>query len=166
MAGLSNYDCEGTLTIGGISMNRPAWCIQANENGNNGLFQFLTLAEIRGQNRILPGATGVLPFRRRVTETRYALRLLVTGDVDETGAVNADPIAGLVDNLDYLWTNVIDPPSTGNSLLAASWTPPGSAARTADIQVERCEPSGYNFDDTGSLWVGLMTIIVPEGRFS
>lgn len=166
MAGLANYDCDGVLTIGGISMNRPAWGIVPDENGNGGLLQLLTTVDIRGDDRIVPGVAGVIPYRRRITRSRYVFRLVVTGDVDETGAENADSVLGLVDNLDYLWDNVIEPPSASNSLLAASWTPPGSSARTADIHVVRCDQNQYSHREDSSIWIGSLTISVPEGRFS
>ena len=164
MAGLTNVDCEGTLTIAGISMNRAAWAILGDDRGNGGLFQLLTTVAVRGENRIIPGAAGVIPFRRRTTVTPYSFRLVVTGEVNSAGTVNADPVLGLVNNLEYLWDNVIDPPNTTTGTVAAVWTPPGATARNADIHVVRCEPVEYGLAGN-TLWVGRLQIESPSGRF-
>src|SRR5690606_28639964 len=101
-------------------------------------------------------ATGVIPHRRRITVTRHSLRLVVTGDVDENGAPNADSKSGLVENLDYLWDNVITPPTTGNSLRAASWVGPDAATRTANIHVVRCDQTRYALGGRSAIWEGLL----------
>jgi len=165
MAGLSNYDCEGTLTIGGVSLNRPAWAVAGDDRGNGGLFQLLTTVDLRGDDRIIPGAAGVVPFRRRQTVTRYSFRFLVTGAVDETGAVNADPIDGLADNLDYLWTNVLTPPATTTGTRTAVWTKPDASTVSAEVHVIRCEPTSYALG-TDSIWEGRLVLSSPSGRFS
>ena len=164
MAGLSNYDCEGVLSLNSVSMNRPAWAVVGDDRGAGGLFQLLTTVDIRGNDRTIPGSAGVIPFRRRTTVSRYSFRLIVTGEVDSTGAVNADPVLGLVNNLEYLWDNVIDPPNTTTGTVAASWTPPGAAARTANVHVVRCEVSNYGLADK-TLWEGRLVISNPSGRF-
>jgi hypothetical protein len=168
MPGLANYDCEGVLTLGGVSMNRPAWMISADQNGNGGLFQILTNVDVRGQDRLLPGAAGVIPYRRRVTASSLTFRLVVTGDVDETGAENADATAGLVDNLEYLWDNVVVPVASSTGTRAAVWTPPNSSARTANVHVVRMNPVQYAFQQnaSNSIWVGTLEISVPTGRFA
>lgn len=165
MAGLSNYDCEGTLTIGGISLNRPAWAVLGDDRGNGGLLQLLTTVDLRGDDRTIPGATGVLPFRRRQTVTRYSFRFLVTGDVDETGAVNVNAKNGLVDNLDYLWTNVLTPPATSTGTRAAVWTKPDATTVSSNVHVIRCEPTTYAMG-TSSIWEGRLVISSPSGRFA
>ena len=99
MAGLNGYDCEGTLTIGGISMNRLAWGVFGDESGTGGLVPLWVQTEQRGQDRVLPGAAGVIAYRRRETVTRHDLRILVVGDVDSAGAPVADHAEGLAANL-------------------------------------------------------------------
>lgn len=166
MAGLLDYDCEGTLTIDGISMNRPAWAIIGDDRGGGGLLQLLTTVDLRGDDKVIPGAAGVLPFRRRTTATRYSFRLLVTGEVNQSGAANANPITGLTNNLKYLWTNVIDPPSTATGTVSAVWTLPDATTLSSSVHVVRCEPTSYAFNDEQSIWEGRLVISSPGGKFT
>lgn len=167
MPGLTDYDCEGTLTIDGISMNRPAWGIIPDENGNGGLLQVITTVDVRGEDRVLPGASGVIPYRRRRTATRYTFRLIVTGDVDENGNPNADAKMGLIDNLLYLRDNVVDPLTTGDGTVPAIWTLPDASTLEADVHVMRCEQNLYGYDpnDVQAYWIGSLLISSPSGWF-
>jgi hypothetical protein len=79
---LNSYDCEGTLTVGGISLNTPAWAVQGDEDGALGLLALWVVTEQRGQDRLLPSVAGVIPYKRRETATRHDLRMLIVGDVD------------------------------------------------------------------------------------
>lgn len=165
MAGIENYDCDGTLVIGGVSMNRPAWMVGANESGEGGLLGLITNIEQRGQDRILPTATGVIPYPRRNTVTTHEIRLLVVGEVDLNGSVNANPTAGLVTNLQYLMANVVAPPGGTDGTRAATYTPPGGAALTADIHVTGMRQEGYYLRSL-TAWLGRLLISVPEAAFA
>ena len=129
MPGLLNYGCLGTLTIGGVSMNRPAWDLVD-------VSPLWLTGDVRGEDRILPGLTGVRSFKRRRTVTSHTLRLLVCGTVDRLGAVNADPLVGLYANLVYLRANVADPTGTGDGTRAAVLTKPGGGTLTGPVTVE------------------------------
>lgn len=167
MAGISNYDDDGVLVIGGVTMNCVAWMVGADEEGEGGLLELITLVEQRGENRILPGANGVIPYPKRNTETEHERRLLVVGEVDRLGNVNADHTAGLVTNLRYLMTNVVAPPGGTDGTRAATWTPPGagSAAVTADIQVTGLRQEQYALGQN-ALWLGKLLFKVPEAAFA
>lgn len=167
MAGLANYDDDGTLTIGGVSMNCPAWMVGADEDGEGGLLDFITNVETRGENRILPGANGVIPYPRRPTETEHDIRLVVIGEVDRLGVAQADHTAGLVANLQYLMTNVVTPPAAPTATRAATYTPPGtgSASITADLQVVGLRRESYALG-TNALWIGRMIVKIPEAAFA
>lgn len=165
MAGLNSYDCEGTLTIGGISMNRLAWGVFGDEEGQGGLLPLWVQTEQRGQDRVLPGATGVIAYRRRETATRHDLRLLVVGDVDSAGAPVADHAEGLAANLAYLESNVVQPTNLTDGTRAATLTVPGQTIRTADIHVLGLVPQTYRVGSTGSLFIGTLQISIPSGRF-
>lgn len=165
MAGINNFDCEGTLTIGGISMNRLAWSVLGDEFGNGGLVPLWVTTEQRGSDRIVPGAAGVIPYRRRETATTHSLRLLVVGDVNQNGVPNADARIGLAANLDYLESNVIQPTNTGDGTRAATLTVFGQTARSANIHVLGLIAREYRLGVQQSLFVGTLEISVPSGRF-
>lgn len=165
MAGLSDFACDGTLVIGGISMNRSAWMIGADEDGEGGLFQLITEVEQRGDDRILPTAVGVIPYRRRITRTPHSLRLVVVGDVDETGVDVADHSAGLDSNLDYLITNVVAPVASTTGTRAATYTTVGGRALTADIHVTGMRQKSYALGQN-AIWIGELLISVPAGAFT
>lgn len=166
MAGIDDYDCDGTLVIGGVSMNRPAWFVGADESGDGGLLGLITNIEQRGQDRILPSATGVIPYPRRNTVTTHELRLLVVGEVDDTGATVANPTAGLVANLQYLMSNVIAPPGGSDGTRAATYTPPGGGSSlSANIHVTGMRQEGYYLRSKAG-WLGRLLISVPEAAFA
>ena len=67
-------------------------------------------------DRIIPGATGVLAYRRRATVTVRSLQMLISGTHDRTGAAAADRYEGLQTNVEYLVDNVVDPAAAGRSV--------------------------------------------------
>lgn len=176
MAGLSNFDCEGVLTVGSttvpetasISMNRAAWAVVGDDTGTGGLLPLWITTEQRGQDRVLPGTAGVIAYRRRETVTRHDLRILVVGDVDQDGTAVADHAQGLAANLAYLEANVIQPAYSVNQIdgtRAATLTIPGLTTRTADIHILGLVTQRYRLNSTGSLFEGTLQISIPAGRF-
>lgn len=165
MAGLSDYACDGTLTIDGISLNRPAWMVGADEEGKGGLFQLLTEVEQRGEDRLIPKTAGVTPFRRRITRTTHELRLLVVGDVDQAGSSVADHSAGLDANLAYLITNLITPVATSEGTRAATYVTVGGRSLTADVHVTGLRQEQYALGQN-AIWEGRLLLSVPGGVFS
>ena len=165
MTGLNDYACEGTLTIGGVSMNRLAWACLGDESGRGGLITMLTGVEQRGEDRIIPSVTGVIAYPRRLTKVSHELRILVVGDVDLNGSNTADPLVGLVANLDYLYTNVVAPvvSTTGTRAATVDW--PGLATRSADIHVLALTSTKYVLVDQRPAWEGMLRISIPAGRF-
>jgi hypothetical protein len=160
---------EGSMTVDGIAMANTfgAWGIVADERGKGGLVPLWTDFAVRGENRILPSVTGVIMYEHRVTETRYDFRLLVTGDVDgQTGATPTDAIEGLEANLDYLVTNIIEPPGTSTGTRAAVITKPSGATVSADIQSLGTTVQTYLLQDCASLWIATWHIDIPAGRFT
>lgn len=162
--GIVGYGCAGTVKIGAVLLNCPAWDVP----DPSGLW---ITGDVRGSDRLIPGAAGVLPFRRRRTVTEYTLDMVIVGMVDETGAEYEDALAGLELNLETLRVGVVEPTNTGNGTRAAVLTLPSGLTRTADVHVLGL--------DTGSLAVrrvdgiatharllGSLTISVPAGRFT
>lgn len=102
--GMSCDTCDGWLTIDGISLNTPAWRVVGTD-----LPQLWQGGDVRGSDRLVPGAIGVLPYRRRFTVTRHSLTMIIVGEVDHLGNPATDPREGFYVNLAYLRTNVTDP---------------------------------------------------------
>lgn len=164
MPGINDFACEGALTIGGISMNRLAWAVLADDRGSNGLLQAVTLIEVRGEDRILPGAVGVIPYQRRLTSVRMDFRIIVIGELNSAGAANADHTAGLIANLKYLYANVVAPTGTGDGTRPAVLTLPGQAAVAANIHVVGLDVQEYQLG-TEAVWIGTLQTSIPTGRF-
>lgn len=163
---LTDYDCEGTLTIGSVLMNRPAWGIFSDDTSANGLVQLWSSAEQRGEDRLLPSATGVIPYRRRLTATRHDLRLVVVGDVNESGVAQSNAKNGLASNMAYLYANVFAPTGATDGTRAATLTIPGQSNRTANIHVLGFTSSRINLATDVSICEGIMHISIPAGRFA
>jgi hypothetical protein len=154
------------LTIGGISMNRLAWMVAGDDEGEGSLFSLLTLVEQRGEDRTLPGATGVIAYRRRSTVTTHELGFIVIGEVDANGAPNADHTLGLYNNLAYIMTNVVTPVVSSTGTRAATWDPPGGATqRTANIHVTGLRQRNLSLGNQ-AIWQGNLLISIPAGAFA
>lgn len=163
---LNAYACEGTLTIGGVSMNTPAWSVQGDDTGQGGLLALWIYTEQRGEDRLIPGVAGVIPYRRRETVTRHDLRLLVVGDVDQAGTPYADATEGLATNLAYLESNVIQPTNATDGTRAATLSVPGLSARSANIHVLGLVPQRHHLGSSAAIFVGTLQISIPAGRFT
>lgn len=168
---LQNTALEGTLTIDGIEMTNDfgAWGIVGDEQGRGGLVHLWTKFDVRGQDRVLPGATGVIAYPRRMTVTRCDLRLLVVGDVDgQTGVAATNSIETLADNLEYLRAQVLAPVVSSSGTRSATLTVPGATSRTADIHVLGLVIQSYMLgqDCDGSIAVTTLQISIPVGRFA
>jgi hypothetical protein len=165
MSGISDFACDGSVTIGAISMNRLAWMIGGDEDGEGSLFDLLTLVEQRGEDRILPTATGVLAYPRRRTKTEHELRLVVVGDVDQTGATVADHTVGLQANLAYIMANVVAPVVSSTGTRTFTWTTPAGTSLTGPVHVtgirKRTLVLGQN-----AMWIGRLLISIPAGALT
>lgn len=166
MPGIDDYNHDGTLTIGSVLMNRPAWAILGDDTGEGGLLHLWVETEVRGDDRLLPGAAGIIPYQRRLAPARHDLRLLVTGDVNENGVANANSKTGLIANLNYIYANVIAPTGTGDGTRAATLTATGITSRTANIHVLGLKMRRANYDDTSAAYEGTLQISIPAGRFA
>jgi hypothetical protein len=163
---LVNYEAEGNMTIGGIDMNRPAFAIMGDERGEGGFVQLWADFDVRGEDRLLPSATGVIAYPRRMTVRRMDFRLLVVGDVNQAGAPVVDTKAGLEANLEYIRANVLAPVVSATGTRTAVLTMPSGATRSADIHVLGVVTQSYGFGACGAIWVGTLQISIPAGRFA
>lgn len=158
--------CEGTLTIGTTLMNRPAWAIVGDDQGEGSLIQLWPEFDVRGEDRLLPGANGVIPYRRRLTVTEWELRLMVVGDVDQNGNPTADAALGLMQNLEILRSGVFAPVASATGTRSATLTYPGMTPRTADIHVLGFKRTFMRLGRNKAIYDGKMRISIPAGRFS
>lgn len=166
---LVNTTIEGTLTIDAISMNpaNGAWAVLGDETGKGGLVHLWAGFEVRGEDRLLPGAPGVIAYPRRLTKTKHDLRLLIVGDViGQTGAPASNTTEGLATNIEYLRANVIAPVVSTTGTRAATITVPGAASRAASIHVLGMKIESYMLGDCGSIAVTTLQIDIPAGRFA
>lgn len=116
------------LAINAVPLATPAWVI-------TDLTPLWEGAEVRGDDRLLPGVAGVKKYRRRATVTRKALPMLVFGQFDQDGNAYADPRAGLWTNIAYLRTNVVDPTNIGDGTREAVLHGPGGVTVSGDVHV-------------------------------
>lgn len=167
MPALANYASEGTLTLNGVSFTNPAWTVCADENGEGGLLQLWGLmSDRRGEDRVLPTATGVVAYPKRRTVTPYSLRLIVIGDVNSSGVANADDRVGLQTNLAAIKA-VIDTASTGTAgTVTATLTRFTGASLTGAVHVLKLEQQRYGLSESGkegSWYEGTLQLSIPAG---
>lgn len=162
--GLTGFDCEGVLTIDGISMNRAAWSVSGTGEGDSGLIRLAMEWEQRGEDRVLAGAAGVIPYRRYLDVTTHTLRIVIVGDVNSAGVANVDHTQGLFANIAYLTTNIITPVATMAGTRSATVAFPGQATRTAAIHAVKLSPTNYGLGDNAFMEARL-AISIPAGQF-
>jgi hypothetical protein len=123
------------LEIDGVPLSTPAWealNIQALYGG----------PARRGENRVIPGASGRRALPRRDDETNRTISLAIFGFERWDGESYPDPVAGLWENLAHLRANVLNQPLTLNTTRTAVIHRPDAPDLTATIQV-----LGFEVDD-------------------
>lgn len=157
--GLSGYGCTGTLTINAISLNCPAWDI-------TDLTSLWAEVAQRGEDRRIPGVAGVIAYRRRNDVTEHSLAMVISGDVDSTGAPYANPWVGLETNIAALRTNVVDPTNLTDGTRPAILTMPSGATRTANVHVLGLRLSeAQGVDGVHAYAFAALTVSIPLGAF-
>lgn len=119
------------LEIAEVPLATPGWqCLNPMEM-RQGL-------ATRGKDRLIPGAAGVLPGKRRPTSTQRLLELVVNGELDWEGEPYTDGHEGLDANLMHLREFVTDPLGNGRDggpLEAVLHLPDGSTS-VGQVHVE------------------------------
>lgn len=124
---------------------------------------------VRGYDRLIPGAAGVIAFRRRRTVTQYALDFRVSGISDMDGKITGGTGNGpeefeqLEYNLDYLRLNVIDPRTVPNvdGTVPGVLTMPSGEIRNANVHV-----LGFTVNArVAHILQGVLDISIPDGGF-
>lgn len=123
------------VEIDGVPLSTPAW-----EHLN--IQALYSAASRRGENRVMPGASGRRGLPWRADETMRTITMIVTGDKHWDGTLNADPSAGLWANLAHLTVNVASTPATGDGSRQAVIKRNGAPDLFASVQVR-----GFEIDD-------------------
>lgn len=147
--------CNGTLTIGGVLMNTPAWDVPL-------LTKLWFAFEQRGESLLIPHAAGRRSTPRRMDETVHDLTFLMNGNVNRLGVPFANPWQGLQTNLAYLQTNVFQPVTVWPGTRAATMTMPTGAPRTAAVVAELIEASPVNDPEYAEF---VLRLTIPAGMF-
>lgn len=133
MAYVVNFDHH--LEIDGVPLSTPAW-----EHLNIGALY--SGPNVRGENRVLPGASGRRALPWRADETMRTLSIAIFGNRSWDGTTNADPVAGLWANVAHLQAFVFDNPLNAGSTRTAVLKRTGFPDLVATIQVR-----GFEIDD-------------------
>lgn len=166
MAGFNFSTVEGNLTLNDVPMKTRAWTCPD-------LTPLWMPPSIRGSDRILPGASGVIGNPRRITVTQYSLDFRISGmsDMYGTAVTGAGSAAGngpeefeqLEYNLTYLRDNVIDTRQApnANGTIPGVLTMPSGQIRTANVHV-----LGFTVNSRVShILQGVLDISIPAGGF-
>lgn len=130
-------------------------------------FQVLNLAElhgggaVRGGQIVIPGQPGVKPTPRRRTAWTVDLQMLICGEDDGAGNAFADPVVGLISNLNVILNSVADPPTPPTVTRTAVWTPWQSTAKTFPVVVEEFTVGQQMNPSTCR---ATLSIMLPGGR--
>lgn len=119
-------------------------------------------ADVRGDSRIVPGAAGRTAYLLEKDETILSFPFAVFGTYDRNDAIVTNKRHQLVDNLLYLRTNVLDPPTATPTRTAVWHLPNGSTTKSASVQV-----IGFVPVRKAPTWVtGTLELRVPAGEFA
>jgi hypothetical protein len=145
------------VEIDGVPLSTPAW-----EHLN--IQSLYSAAGRRGENRVMPGASGRRALPWRPDETMRTLSMIVTGDKHWDGTLNADPVAGLWANLAHLITNVANYPTSPDGTRTAVIKRPGAPDLSSLLQVRGFEVDDESYSPAA---VGLtIDIALLQGAFT
>lgn len=163
ITGISGFDyfepstAVGELTISGVPMHTYGWNVLD-------VRDLWTTVAVRGQDRLVPGVSGLRPKRRRITATTHSLPMVISGLHTAGGTPVTDPVARLAqfqDNLDYLMANVVAEVPTVTGTRPATLTMPSGGTRTANIHVLSITPGTW----TPAVLRCTLDISIPAGKF-
>jgi len=143
------------LEINSIPLATPAWdCLNIHV-----LWQS---PAIRGSDRLLPGAVGVRPRRRRVDVTKYTLELVIRGEQNWEGTYYASAATGLETNVYYLRSNVTDVYTSGDGTRSATLHNPAGGTKTGYLHVESFQLEPVSFKTARAT----IDISIPAGALA
>lgn len=138
------------VEINDVPLSTPAWEVLNPMELRQG-------PPVRGTDRLIPGATGVLPGRRRAAPARHLLQIVIRDDVDWEGNAYPDRHEGLDANLMELREQVTDP--RGDPVEAVLHLPDGSTV-SAQVHVESFT---WSYWSNGA--AGVIDVTVLAGSF-
>lgn len=144
----------GSLTIGGVLMHRLAFAV-------TDVTDLWLGPDVRGEDLMIPGRPGRIAFPRRADVTERQLPMVIDGRFDVSGNEFAgNEFEGLLQNIEYLRANVVDPTGVGDGTRAISLTRPGGGSPlTGTAHILNLENGGKK----GSLWAAMLTLSFPDG---
>lgn len=144
------------LQIGSVVMNTPAWQVL------NPMVLYQG-PRARGKDRVIPGASGVRPGKRRPSVTQRSLEMLIRGDRAWDGSRHANEAIGLELNITHLRENLTDPDDGGGTRVAqtATLTLPSGSTVAGSLHIESFE---LDYWDTDALAV--LDVTLTAGRLT
>lgn len=113
---------EEWLEIDGFSLSTPGWIA-------DDLSELTDAADLRTSSRVIPGLSGVLSYRQRVTISTRSVPLVIFGDYDGNGDPHAEGRAGAEANIMTIRTALFTPSSRADGtrdavlhLMAGDWS--------------------------------------------
>jgi len=144
------------LIVNGVPLATPAYRIDSLAPLHQG-------RDLRGEDRLIPGAVGVRARRRRATVTVLTFGLHVYGIFDKDGVAYADARQGLDDNTAYLNANLGAGSATGDGTVPVIWHQPNATELSVNAHVlgphdpEKMSPTWLHF---------MLDLSVPSGWFA
>lgn len=138
------------FTIDSVPSATPGW-------EHRHVLPFREEFDQRGSDIIIPGSAGTLPQKRRRTVTLRAIPIQITGEKDQNDADNADPLAGLEANIDYLMAQWVAPTGATDGTRTLVWHRRNGTTKTAKVHV-----LGMPLTDEGGYMVsGVLKLSFP-----
>lgn len=153
---LLDYGCTGVLTIGSTVLNTVAWDI-------TDLTELWHVVDQRGEDRVLPGAGGVISYPRFETVTPLDLTILINGSVNQSGTAHINVVAGLYNNIQTLMAGVVNPTGATDGTRAATLTIPGVGSIDTTVHVEGLRKTRMLLNPAydEALWEGTLRLSIP-----
>jgi len=152
------YGCLGVMTLNGtVALNTPAWDL-------TGYPKLWVEHTVVTDSTVLALSPGQRSYPSRLNQSEYDLTLYVNGDVNQNGVPYADPWVGLYTNLQYLWTNVFQPVTTGAGTHSAVLTTPTGGSLSAAVKFS--ELRGADDIENPRFAEYRTTLVIPAGRFA
>lgn len=123
----------GQLVIDSIPLMEKRWSVL-------NLYELWLPPAQRGQDKVMPHAPGIRPYRRRATARERVLEMVIDGRYNEDQELvcaggTAAAWEGFELHISYLRQYVVDPTNIGNGTRTATLTLPSGATRSGPVHV-------------------------------
>lgn len=116
------------ISVNGVSLMTKGWeCLDISAVHDE--------ADLRGDDVVIPGVAGVLPYRRWRTATVRSFPIEIHGDYDKDGVAYTDPQQGVTTNRRYLADNLGVASTTGDGTVTFVWHQPDGTELSAPVHV-------------------------------